>query len=121
MRGKISSVTRRPVRWVRYARSRRDRRWPPSASITSFFFARLAEKELSSHRTQYGDEPAKALASNNLHDFEQPLPFLLAKSLTGGAVTGDIMDGVGSRPIPFAPVRGYRPPENPAGLSIELG
>jgi hypothetical protein len=84
-------------------------------------YARLAARELSFHRTQYGDEPAKALATNNLHDFEQPLPFVLAKSLTRGAVTGDIMDGVGSGPIPFAPVRGYRPPENSGGLSMELG
>lgn len=84
-------------------------------------YARLAAKELSFHRTQYGDEPAKALATNNLHDYEQPLPFVLAKSLTAGAITGDIMDGVGSAPIAFAPVRGYRPPENAAGVSMELG
>ena len=84
-------------------------------------YARLAARELSFHRTQYGDAPAKALATNNLHDFEQPLPFVLAKSLVGGAVTGDIMDGVGSGQIQFAPVRGYRPPETAAGLSIELG
>jgi LmbE family N-acetylglucosaminyl deacetylase len=84
-------------------------------------YARLAAKELSFHRTQYGDAPAKALATNNLHDYEQPLPFVLAKSLVGGAVTGDIMEGVGSGQIPFAPVRGYRPPENAPALSIELG
>jgi len=84
-------------------------------------YARLAARELSFHRTQYGDDPAKALATNNLHDYEQPLPFVLAKSLVGGAVTGDIMDGVGSGQIPFAPVRGYRPPENAPGLSMELG
>jgi LmbE family N-acetylglucosaminyl deacetylase len=84
-------------------------------------YARLAARELSFHRTQYGDDPAKALATNNLHDYEQPLPFVLAKSLVGGSVIGDIMDGVGSGPIPFAPVRGYHPPENAAGLSIELG
>ena len=84
-------------------------------------YARLAAKELSFHRTQYGDLPAQALASNNLKDFEQPLPFVLAKSLVGGAATADVMDGVGSRPIPFAPVRGYRPPDNPPPLSIELG
>jgi LmbE family N-acetylglucosaminyl deacetylase len=83
-------------------------------------YARLAAKELSFHRTQYGDEPAKALATNNLRDFEQPLPFLLAKSLVGGAVTADIMDGVRSGAIPFAPVRGYHP-ENATGLSMELG
>jgi LmbE family N-acetylglucosaminyl deacetylase len=84
-------------------------------------YARLAAKELSFHRTQYGDDPTKALATNNLHDYEQPLPFVLAKSLTGGTVTGDIMDGVSGGAIPFAPVRGYRPPENSSGLSMELG
>lgn len=84
-------------------------------------YARLAAKELSFHRTQYGDDPAKALATNNLSDYEQPLPFVLAKSLVAGSVTGDIMEGVGSKPIPFSPVRGYRAPENAAGLSIELG
>src|SRR5437762_12286866 len=71
-------------------------------------YARLAAKELSFHRTQYGDQPARALATNNLKDFEQPLPFLLAKSLIGGVVTGDIMDRARSDAIPFAPVRGYR-------------
>ena len=83
-------------------------------------YARLVAKELSFHRTQYGDEPAKALASNNLSDFQQPLPFVLAKSLVGGSVTGDIMDGVGTRPIPFARVRGYTAESLPP-LSIELG
>ncbi|HEY8853399.1 MAG TPA: PIG-L family deacetylase [Gemmatimonadaceae bacterium] len=84
-------------------------------------YARLAATELSFHRTQYGDLPAKALAANDLHDFEQPLPFVLAKSLVAGAVGGDIMDDIGSVLIPFAPVRGYRPPENSSGLSMELG
>jgi len=84
-------------------------------------YARLAAKELSFHRTQYGDVPATALATNNLKDFEQPLPFVLAKSLVGGAATADIMDGIRSGAIPFAPVRGYRPPANPVRLSIELG
>src|SRR5678816_4467619 len=59
-------------------------------------YARLAAKEQSFHRTQYGDAPAQALATNNLRDFEQPLPFVLAKSLVGGAVTGDIMEGIRS-------------------------
>src|ERR1700730_1373194 len=84
-------------------------------------YARLAATELSFPRTQYGDLPAKALATNNLHDFEQPLPFVLAKSLVGGSVGGDIMDGIRSGTIPFASVRGYRAPENSSGLSMELG
>jgi LmbE family N-acetylglucosaminyl deacetylase len=83
-------------------------------------YARLAARELAFHRTQYGFEPAKALATNNLQDYEQPLPFVLAKSLVGGTVTADIMDGIRSGQLPFAPVRGYRP-ENSAGLSMELG
>ncbi len=83
-------------------------------------YARLAAKELSFHRTQYGDQPAKALATNDLHDFDQPLPFVLAKSLVGGAVAGDIMEGVRSGAIPFSPVRGYRAPDS-SGISMELG
>jgi LmbE family N-acetylglucosaminyl deacetylase len=83
-------------------------------------YARLAARELAFHRTQYGYEPAKALATNNLQDYEQPLPFVLAKSFVGGPVTGDIMEGIRSGQIPFVPVRGYRP-ENSAGLSMELG
>jgi LmbE family N-acetylglucosaminyl deacetylase len=84
-------------------------------------YARIAAKELSFHRTQYGDEPAKDLARNNLRNYEQPLPFVLAKSLVGGPVTGDVMAGVDSRAIPFSPVRGYRPPQNEPALSVELG
>jgi len=70
-------------------------------------YARLAATEQSFHRTQYGDVPAKALVTNSLHDFEQPLPFVLGKSLVGGSIGGDIMDGIPSGPIPFAPARGY--------------
>ena len=84
-------------------------------------YARLAAKELSFHRTQYGDMPAQPLATNDLKEFEQPLPFVLAKSLVGGTVTGDIMEGVGTGAIAFSPVRGYRPAPNPAPVSIELG
>ena len=84
-------------------------------------YARLAARETSFHRTQYGDDPAKVLATNDLHDYEQPLPFVLAKSLIGGAVTGDILDGIASGRIPFAPVRGYRPSENGPAVSMELG
>ena len=84
-------------------------------------YARIAAKELSFHRTQYGERPANDLATNNLRDYEQPLPFVLAKSLVGGVATADIMDRVGSGQIPFAPVRGYRPTENAPGLWMELG
>jgi LmbE family N-acetylglucosaminyl deacetylase len=84
-------------------------------------YARLAAKELSYHLTQYGDAPSKALATNDLHDFEMPLPFVLAKSHVGGPVTADIMAGITGGAIPFSAVRGYRPPENAGGVSMELG
>jgi len=84
-------------------------------------YARIAAKELSFHRTQYGDHPTRDLAANNLSDYEQPLPFVLAKSLVHAAATADIMDRVGSGQIPFTPVRGYRPTENAPGLWMELG
>jgi LmbE family N-acetylglucosaminyl deacetylase len=84
-------------------------------------YARIAAKELSFHRTQYGDMPARALASNDLHDFEMPLPFVLAKSHVGGSPTADIMAGITGAAIPFAPVRGYRPVESAGGVSMELG
>jgi len=84
-------------------------------------YARLAAKELSFHRTQYGDDPERALATGNLHDYEQPLPFVLAKSLIGGSAIADIMEGAGGAPIQFSPVRGYRPPESTPDFSIELG
>ncbi len=90
------------------------------AQILVSIYARLAARELSFHRTQYGDAPAKALATNNLSDYEQPLPFILAKSLVGGTVTGDIMDGVRSGALPFTPVRGYRSPDNTAAAHDDL-
>jgi hypothetical protein len=36
-------------------------------------------------------------------------------------VTGDIMEGIRTGPIPFSPVRGYRPPANAPPVSLELG
>jgi LmbE family N-acetylglucosaminyl deacetylase len=84
-------------------------------------YARIAAKELSYHLTQYGDAPAKALATDDLHDFEMPLPFVLAKSHVAGPATADIMAGISAGAIPFAPVRGYRPLENAGGVSMELG
>jgi LmbE family N-acetylglucosaminyl deacetylase len=84
-------------------------------------YAHIAAKELSFHRTQYGDMPARALASNDLHDFEMPLPFVLAKSHVGGSPAADIMAGITGGAIPFVPVRGYRPLETAGGVSMELG
>jgi len=84
-------------------------------------YGRLAAQEISYHKTQYGDKPSKALASGNLDYYEQPLTFILGKSLVGGTKTGDIFQGVKAGPILFAPVKGYQPPKNNAEFSLELG
>ena len=84
-------------------------------------YGKLAAIEISFHKTQYGDAPERALKTGKLGFYEQPLPFILGKSLVGGSVTGDIFQNVVPGPIPFAPVRGYRAPKNPPDFSIELG
>jgi len=85
-------------------------------------YARSAALEDAYYLTQIGQgEVGKhALETGDFKDFETPLRFVFGKSLVGGSVTGDIFEGVVPGPIPFAPVRGYRPPVR-EGLSIELG
>jgi LmbE family N-acetylglucosaminyl deacetylase len=85
-------------------------------------YARSAALETTYYLTP-GDtgEPAQhALQTGDFKDFEAPVQFVFGKSLVGSSVTGDIFDGVVPGPIPFAPVRGFRP-QIRKGLSIELG
>ena len=87
-------------------------------------YGRLAAKETSFHRTQYDGGPAKALATGSVGYYEQPLTFVLGKSLVGGTVAGDVFQGIVSGPVPFRQVRGYRqsaPVNQGEGLSVELG
>jgi len=84
-------------------------------------YGRLAAMELSYHRTQYGDEPTRALESGNLGFVEQPLGFVLGKSLVGGDAEGDLFQGIAPGLIPFARARGYQSPLRSGGISIELG
>ncbi len=72
-------------------------------------YARLAAKEISFHQTQYDGDPAKALATGDLNLFEQPLTFILGKSLVAGATTGDLFQGVAEGRIAFRPARGLQP------------
>jgi LmbE family N-acetylglucosaminyl deacetylase len=85
-------------------------------------YYRIAAEEMAFHLTQddTGQEAKKALAAGQFQSFQQPVRLILGKSLVGGTTTGDIFDGVRPAPIPFAPVRGYRP-EVHEGLSLELG
>ncbi len=84
-------------------------------------YAVLAAKEMSFHKSQYGDFPDNAIKSGDLKYFNQPLTFIFGKSLVGGSVTGDLFENVVPGPIPFKPVRGYRPIKNLPDYSIELG
>lgn len=90
----------------------------PSENIS---YARLAAREISSHETQYDGETEKELESGDLRYYKKPLMFILGKSLVGGSITGDIFEDVNPGPIPFAMVRGYKPPEKLPDFSIELG
>jgi LmbE family N-acetylglucosaminyl deacetylase len=83
-------------------------------------YGRLAAEETGFHLTQYGDQVAHDLATNNLAFYEQTLPFVLAKSLVSSLPTADIMDAVGGAPVAFAPVAGYRTASMP-DFSVELG
>jgi len=84
-------------------------------------YAQLAAKEISYHQTQYDGQTEKELESGDLRYYKKPLMFILAKSLVGGSITGDIFEGVVARPIPFAKVRGYELPKDLEAYSVELG
>ena len=83
-------------------------------------YAELTAEHQSFYLTQEGDIGVKALNSGNFADFEYHAHLIFGKSLVGGAVTGDVFDGVSPQPIPFARVRGYEPPQHD-GLSFEIG
>ena len=46
--------------------------------------------------------------------------FVFGKSLVGGDVQGDIFENVSAKQIPFRPVRGFRPDDQPKS-ALELG
>lgn len=85
-------------------------------------YYRLAAVESSFHLTQgdTGQMGKAALQSGNFKPFMTPVRFALGKSLVGGSVTGDIFQGITSAPVPYAPVKGYRP-QSRTGLSFVLG
>lgn len=91
-------------------------------------------KDISFQKTQYHIDTAKAIATGDLlkafltkddsiayRQAMTSVTFVLGKSLVGGAVTGDIFQGITSRPISFVPVNGYKPADKPADYTIEIG
>jgi LmbE family N-acetylglucosaminyl deacetylase len=96
-------------------------------------YCQFMAEQLSFYRTQFpGYHPRsrdyQALARGDfqsLPEFDRTwlLPwtyFIVGKSLVKANVTGDIFEGITPGPVPFAPVRGYRPPAR-QGISLELG
>jgi LmbE family N-acetylglucosaminyl deacetylase len=84
-------------------------------------YYRIAAEEMAFHLTQgdTGQEAKKALETGQFQSFQQPVRFILGKSLVGGTTTGDIFEGVRPARILFVPVHGYQP-EAHEGLSLEL-
>jgi LmbE family N-acetylglucosaminyl deacetylase len=85
-------------------------------------YSHLKALEASFHLTQIGigADGKKALETGNFSEYEGPEYFILGKSLVKSEVTGDILDGIVTGPLPFAPVRGYRSQPR-TGISVELG
>jgi LmbE family N-acetylglucosaminyl deacetylase len=83
-------------------------------------YARLEAEQQALYRTQEGALGEQAIATRNFKDFEYPVRLILAKSVVGGSVAGDVFEGVSAGPVPFARVRGYTP-DPPAPLAFEIG
>ena len=83
-------------------------------------YAQLEAEQQAFYRTQEGALGVQAIAKKNYKDFEYPIHLILGKSVAGGSVTGDVFEGVSTKPVPFAPVRGYTP-GTLAAISFEIG
>ena len=89
----------------------------PSRHVT---YGHLAAEALGFYLTQYGHKGQEAIAQGQLSGFERPVTLVLGKSLVKDSVTGDVFEGIGPDPVPFARAPGYQP-ETHEGLSLELG
>lgn len=85
-------------------------------------YARLAAEAAREHQTQgeVAQLAKQALATGNFSALAGLGRFVFGKSLVKGNPTGDIFEGVTTAPVPFSPVRGYKP-EPRAGVALELG
>jgi LmbE family N-acetylglucosaminyl deacetylase len=85
-------------------------------------YYRIAADEMSYHLTQddTGQMATNAIKKGNFTYFREPVLLILGKSLVPGSVTGDILEGIDDKPLPFSPSPGYKPAEH-TGLSMDLG
>jgi len=85
-------------------------------------YYRLKAIESSFYLTQIGVGEAgkRAVETGNFKEFEAPELFVLGKSLVGGSVTGEILEGVTLNAVPFVATRGYLP-QTGSEIAVELG
>lgn len=85
-------------------------------------YYRIAAEEMSYHLTQddTGQMAVNAMKKEDYTYFRQPVRLILGKSLVGGTATGDVLQGIDEKLVPFTPAARTRPAE-PDGLSLELG
>ena len=83
-------------------------------------YARLMAEQQAFYQTQEGEIGDRALREGDFSAFEYPMHLIFGKSLVGGAVTGDVFEGVAAGPVAFAPVRA-KVDEKPAALRFAIG
>ncbi len=82
-------------------------------------YARLNAEQQLFYLTQEGYLATQAFAANDLRAFEYPMRLIFGKSLVGGAVTGDVFEGVSQKPA-YSPPRTLPGGRRPA-VEFEIG
>lgn len=77
-------------------------------------YSRVAADAWGYYKTQ------NDFTASQLKEFtEMPVRLIFGKSVVGGSVTGDVFDGITSKPIAYVRARGYEP--TAGGVTLELG
>ena len=71
-------------------------------------YAELTAEHQAFYLTQEGRHRSEGAQVGKFTDFAYHAHLIFGKSLVGGAVTGDVFEGVSPQPIAFARVHGYR-------------
>lgn len=89
----------------------------PSRSMS---YAELLAQQEAEYATQDGAIGAIALRTHDFSPYAYSQPLIYGKSLVGGAVTGDIFEGISEKAIPFH--RAEVPPTpRAAGITLQVG
>jgi LmbE family N-acetylglucosaminyl deacetylase len=83
-------------------------------------YGQIAAEEQVFYMTQEGNLGKEAIAKQDFREFEQPVHFILGKSVVNGTVTGDVFENIQPGSISFVPISGYQP-EKQQGVTVEVG